>query len=81
MRMPYRLFRKKSGKPFTRFIQWSHCAKTQGREHEPSIRQMARDAVVDENVSYEDAVLLPDHHEELRAMGFDRYLPPPDECP
>jgi Fe-S-cluster containining protein len=81
-RFPFEVdYRKKSGKPFTRFIQWSHCAKTQGREHEPSIRQMARDAVVDENVSYEDAVLLPDHHEELRAMGFDRYLPPPDECP
>jgi hypothetical protein len=37
--------------------------------------------VVDENVSYDDAVLLPDHHRQLRKMGFDRFLPPPEECP
>lgn len=81
-RFPFEVDYGKNGrKPFARFIAWSHCAKKEGPEHETSIRQMARDAVVDENVSYEDAVLLPEHHEKLRAMGFDRFLPPREECP
>ena len=57
------------------------CAKTRGRKYEPAIREMVREAVIDENISLEDAVLLPAHHEELRSMGFDRWLPPQDECP
>ena len=39
------------------------------------------DAVEDENVSFEDAMLLPDHHRELRKIGFESYLPPARECP
>jgi hypothetical protein len=42
---------------------------------------MVREAVIDENISLEDSVLLPEHHEELRQMGFGRWLPPADECP
>ncbi len=81
-RFPFEVdYRKKSKKPFARFIPWTACTKKQGRENEPAIRQMARDAVVDENVSLEDAMLLPDHHEELRRIGFERFLPPPEECP
>jgi Fe-S-cluster containining protein len=81
-RFPFEVDYAKNGrKPFARFIPWSPCARKEGEENEPAIRQMARDAVVDENVSFEDAVLLPEHHEELRALGFDRFLPPPEECP
>jgi Fe-S-cluster containining protein len=81
-RFPYEVgYKKKSGKPFARFIGWSQCPTLEGPEFETSIAQMARDAVVDENVSYEDAVLLGSHVEELRQLGFDRYLPPPEECP
>ena len=42
---------------------------------------MVIDAVDDENISFEDAMLLPDHHEELRKMGFGPYLPDPKDCP
>jgi Fe-S-cluster containining protein len=81
-RFPYEVeYKKKSGKPFARFIGWSQCPTLEGDEYADSIRQMARDAVVDENVSYEDAVLLGEHVEELRAAGFDEFLPPPEECP
>jgi Fe-S-cluster containining protein len=81
-RFPFEVDYGKNGrKPFARFIPWSPCVRKEGEENEASIRQMAHDAVVDENVSFEDAVLLPAHHEELRAIGFERYLPPPEECP
>ena len=81
-RFPYEVdYRKKNGKPFTRFIGWSQCPTVEGDEFKPSIEQMARDAVVDENVSYEDAVLLGEHVEALRAAGFGKFLPPPEECP
>jgi hypothetical protein len=52
-----------------------------GKEHDAAIRQMVHEAVIDENVSLEDAVIVPDHHEELRALGFGRWLPPEWECP
>jgi len=81
-RFPYEVsYKKKSGKPFARFIGWSQCPTLEGPEFQASIAQMARDAVVDENVSYVDAVLLGEHVEELRRSGFERFLPPPDECP
>ncbi len=81
-RFPYEVhYKKKSGKPFARFIGWSQCPTQEGPEFEASIKQMARDAVVDENVSFEDAVLLGEHVEALRAAGFDAFLPPPEECP
>ncbi|HMB71074.1 MAG TPA: YkgJ family cysteine cluster protein [bacterium] len=82
-RFPYEVsYKKKSGKPFTRFIGWSQCPTVEdGEKHQDSIRQMARDAVVDENVSFEDAVLLGEHVEALRKAGFGPYLPPPSECP
>ena len=72
-RFPYEVhYKKKSGKPFARFIGWSQCPTQEGPEFEASIKQMARDAVVDENVSFEDAVLLGEHVEALRAAGFRR---------
>ncbi|MBZ0267744.1 YkgJ family cysteine cluster protein [bacterium] len=81
-RFPYEVsYKKKSGKPFARFIGWSQCPTQEGPEFETSIAQMARDAVVDENVSYVDAVLLGEHVEALREAGFERFLPPVDECP
>jgi Fe-S-cluster containining protein len=81
-RFPYEIdYRKKSGKPFARFIGWSKCPTLIGDQYEESIRQMARDSVVDENVSFEDAVLLGEHVEELRKTGLAEFLPPPEECP
>jgi len=81
-RYPYEVeYRRGSGRPFARYIPDAPCAKTRGKKYEPAIREMVREAVIDENISLEDSVLLPEHHEELRAMGFDRWLPPPEECP
>lgn len=81
-RFPYEVsYKKKSGKPFARFIGWSQCPTQEGPQFQASIAQMARDAVVDENVSYQDAVLIGEHVEELRQAGFDAFLPPPEECP
>lgn len=79
-RFPYEVHEKK-GKHFVRFIGWSHCPTVEGPQYEPHIHQMARDAIIDENVSWEDAVLLGDHIDELRAAGFGKFLPPPEECP
>jgi Fe-S-cluster containining protein len=81
-RFPYEVhYRKRSGKPFARFIGWSQCPTQEGPEFLPHIEQMARDAAVDENVSYLDAVLLGDYVEELREAGFGEWLPDPSECP
>jgi Fe-S-cluster containining protein len=81
-RFPYEVdYKKRTGRPFARFIGWSQCPTLEGPQYRASIAQMARDAVVDENVSYQDAVLLGDHVEALRAAGFGPYLPPPEECP
>lgn len=81
-RFPYEVhYKKKSRAPFARYIPDVPCAKVTGDHHLPAIMKMVREAVIDENVSFEDAVLLPDHHEQLRTMGFDRFLPPPEECP
>jgi Fe-S-cluster containining protein len=82
-RFPYEIdYRGRSEKPFARFISWAPCRKKRGgRELEPAVRQMVEDAVADENVSFEDVVLLPEHIAELRRIGFARFLPPPEECP
>jgi hypothetical protein len=47
----------------------------------PAVVQMTQDAVMDENVSYEDVMLLPDALSELRRAGFGKFLPPKDQCP
>jgi Fe-S-cluster containining protein len=81
-RFPYEVHhRKRSGEPFARFIPWAPCPRLHGEEHEQTVLQMVRDSVHDENISYEDVVLLADHHEELRKMGFAKVLPPRSECP
>ena len=81
-RFPFEVhYRKKTKDPFVRYIPDVPCAKTEGAEFEPAIRKMALEAVRDENISFEDAVILPDYHEELRELGFGPYLPPPEECP
>ncbi len=83
-RFPYEVEfkdKKNSAKPFARFLPWTGCATKTGKKFEPAVRQMVADAVEDENVSFEDAMLLPDYVEELRELGFDKYLPPPEECP
>jgi len=81
-RFPYEVhYEKRTKAPFARYIPDVPCAKVQGKKYLPAIQKMVREAVVDENVSYEDAVLLPDHHDELRKIGFERFLPPPEECP
>ena len=81
-RYPYEVeYRKKNGKPFVKFIGWAKCPTMEGPQFADSIKQMARDAVNDENVSYEDIILLGEHVEALRQAGFDRFLPPPEECP
>ncbi|MDP6461455.1 MAG: YkgJ family cysteine cluster protein [Gemmatimonadota bacterium] len=81
-RFPYEVhYRSRTGNPYARFIGWADCPTVTGGEHEESILQMVRDAVHDENVSLEDAVLLEQCVDELREAGFDFVLPPPDECP
>jgi Fe-S-cluster containining protein len=82
-RFPYEVdYRKRTERPFARFIPWAPCrTKKGGRQFEPAVRQMVEDAVEDENVSFEDVVLLPEYIEELREIGFSRFLPPPEECP
>ncbi len=79
-RFPYEVhYRRGSGKPFARFIPWAPCPKVQKKSFEPAVRQMAMDAVEDENFSFEDNMLLPDHVEELRKIGFARFLPVPEK--
>jgi Fe-S-cluster containining protein len=81
-RYPFEVdYKKGSGKPFARYIPSAPCAKVRGEQYDSAIRQMVREAVVDENVSLEDSLLIPDCHEELREIGFGRWLPPPEECP
>jgi Fe-S-cluster containining protein len=81
-RFPYEVaYRPGSGKPFARFIPWASCPTTKIARDSPGILQMTRDAVMDENVSYEDVMLLPEALDELRRAGFGRFLPPPSECP
>ncbi len=83
-RFPYEVeYKKKTDEPFARFIPWTPCPKvmTGGPEAEGEIRQMVADAVADENISFEDAMLLPDALDELREAGFGRFLPPPKKCP
>ncbi len=79
-RFPYEVhYRRGSGKPFARFIPWAPCPKVQKKSFEGAVRQMAADAVDDENFSFEDNMLLPDHIEDLRRIGFARFLPPAGE--
>ncbi len=81
-RFPYEVaYRPGSGKPFARFIPWATCPTAKVPRDSPAVRQMAKDAVMDENVSFEDVMLLPDAIGELRRAGFGRFLPPPKECP
>jgi len=81
-RFPYEVgYRKGSGKPFARFIPWATCPTHRVAADAPSVVQMARDAVDDENISFEDAMLIPDAIEELRRAGFAPFLPPSGECP
>lgn len=81
-RYPFEVeYKKGSGKPFARYIPDAPCAKTRGRRYDPAIREMVREAVVDENISLEDALVLPDFHDELRRIGFGKWLPPEKECP
>lgn len=76
-RFPYEVhYRPGSGKPFARFIPWAPCPTTTSPKHEESVRQMVRDSIDDENLSYEDVMLLPDFIEELRRLGFAQVLPP-----
>ncbi len=80
-RFPYEVsYRAGSGKPFARFIPWAPCPTTQKKAYESSVREMVADSVDDENLSFEDAMLLPDHVEEIRRLGFGSVLPPPAEC-
>jgi Fe-S-cluster containining protein len=79
-RFPYEVhYRRGSGKPFARFIPWAPCPKVQKKPFEETVRQMVADAVDDENFSFEDTVLLPDHIDTLRQMGFARFLPPAEK--
>ncbi len=83
-RFPYEVVYKntKSGEvPIARFIAGLPCPKISSRDNEESVRQMVDDAIEDENISLEDDTLLPEHHQELRKMGFGPYLPNPEDCP
>lgn len=80
-RFPYEVaYRQGSGKPFARFIPWAPCPTTKKKEYEASVRSMVADSVDDENLSFEDAMLLPEHVEEIRRLGFGMVLPTPAEC-
>ena len=81
-RYPYEIaYRPGSGKPFARFIPWATCPTVRVERDAAPVQQMARDAVYDENIAFEDAMLIPDMLPELRKAGFSRFLPPPEECP
>jgi Fe-S-cluster containining protein len=81
-RFPYEIaYKRGTMKPFAQFIPWASCPTVKVPVSHPSALQMARDAAADENVTYEDTVLLPERVEELRRAGFGPYLPPPEECP
>lgn len=80
-RFPYEVaYRPGSGKPFARFIPWAPCPTVKKKSFEGSVRQMALDSVDDENLSFEDCMLLPQFVEELRHLGFGGVLPPPEAC-
>jgi Fe-S-cluster containining protein len=81
-RFPYEIgYRRGSGRPFAQFIPWAACPTVRLPVGSAPVVQMAQDAAQDENLAYEDAILLPDRIEELRRAGFGPYLPPPEECP
>ena len=81
-RFPYEIgYRKGTGKPFAQFIPWAACPTVRVPADAAPVQQMARDAAHDENVSFEDVVLLTERIEELRRTGFAPYLPPPSDCP
>jgi Fe-S-cluster containining protein len=81
-RFPYEVhYRVGSGKPFARFIPWAPCPTDRSPKYEKSVRQMVSDSVEDENVSFVDATLLPEYVEELRQLGFEKVLPPPEDIP
>lgn len=81
-RYPYEVaYRPGSGKPFARFIPWATCPTIPAERSSPGVAQMIRDSVFDENIAFEDAMMLPDFLEDLRRVGFGPYLPPPEECP
>ncbi len=81
-RYPYEVaYRPGSGKPFARFIPWATCPTIRVERGDASVAQMTKDAVFDENIAFEDAMLIPDALDDLRRAGFDPWLPPPEECP
>ena len=83
-RYPFEVdYKKRDREPFARFIPWAECPRieVEGPQAEAAVQQMVADAIMDENISFEDAMLLPDALDELREAGFGRYLPPPEECP
>ncbi|GJL55376.1 MAG: hypothetical protein NPIRA02_25080 [Nitrospirales bacterium] len=83
-RFPYEVdYRNtKSGAvPIARFISEVSCPTISIRYKENSVQQMVADAIENENMSIEDEQLLPQHHKELRKMGFGPYLPAPKDCP
>jgi Fe-S-cluster containining protein len=81
-RFPFEVgFRAATGKPFAQFIPWAPCPTVRVPVDSAPVRQMIRDAAEDENLEYEDVILLPERIEELRRAGFGPYLPPPEECP
>ena len=83
-RFPYEIAYNKTQSrelPFARFIPEAPCPKNSGRVYEKDVRQISIDAVHEENVSFEDEMILPYHHQELREIGFSPYLPSPEECP
>lgn len=81
-RFPFEIgYPRANGKPFARFIPWAPCPTLPAARDDAPVKQMARDAVADENLAFEDAMLLPDAIEDLRRAGFGPYLPPPEECP
>ena len=83
-RFPYEVDYKKTKSrelPLAQFIPEAPCPTISGSVYEEEVRQIALDAVDEENVSIEDELLLPYHHKILREIGFSPYLPSPEECP
>ena len=81
-RYPYEVsYRPGSGKPFARFIPWAKCPTIRSDRASDAVQQMIKDSVYDENIAFEDAMLIPDALDELRRAGFSRFLPPAAECP
>ncbi len=83
-RFPYEIHHrstKLAEVPMVRFISGLPCPKISIPDNAETVQQIMADTIEDENISLEDDLLLPTHHQALRTIGFGPYLPHPRDCP